>query len=136
MSFLTNRRNQDLRGLFVLRSSTSPSNLPEKKKQEKFNCSLLCLSLPTAHHAVQDSRRAEIVQQVIHHVVILLVLLHHTVVGWNKGPQRVFHQPEVALLLPLTELLQHCAIIPDTKVTYKETNNHIYSITVDICTPE
>lgn len=97
---------------------------------------LPCLSLPAAHLAVHDSRRAEIVQQVIHHVVILLVLLHHTVVGWNKGPQSVFHQPEVALLLPLTELLQHCAIIPNTKVTYQETYNHVYSIPVDICFPE
>lgn len=54
-------------------------------------------------------------QQVIHHVVILLVLLHHTVVGWNKGPQSVLHQPKVALLLLLTKPLQQRTIIPNTK---------------------
>lgn len=54
-------------------------------------------------------------EQVIHHVVILLVPLHHAMVGWNKGPQNVLHQPEVALLLPLAKPLQQCAIIPDMK---------------------
>lgn len=71
--------------------------------------------LPTAHLAVHDGRCVEMGQQVIHHVVILLVPLQHTVVGWNKGPQSVLHQPEVALLLSLTKPLQQCTIIPNMK---------------------
>lgn len=59
-------------------------------------------------------------QQVIHHVVILLVPLHHTVVGWNKGPQSVLHQPEVALLFCLTKPLQQRTIIPYMKASCKD----------------
>lgn len=77
------------------------------------------LFLPTAHLAVHYGRRAEMGQQVIHHVVILLVQLHHTVVDWNKRPQIVLHQPQVALLFPLTKLLKHCAVIPDAKAPCK-----------------
>lgn len=73
------------------------------------------LFLPTAHFAVHDGRCAEMVQQVIHHVVILLVQLNHIVVGWNKRPQRVLHQPQVALLFPLAKLLQQRAIIADAE---------------------
>lgn len=73
------------------------------------------LYLPAAHLAVHDSRCIEMGQQVIHHVVILLVQLHHSVVDWNKRPQSILHQPEVALSLPLTKPLQQCTIIPDTK---------------------
>lgn len=36
-------------------------------------------------------------------------------VGWNKRPQTVLHQPQIALLLPFTEPLQHCTKIPDTE---------------------
>lgn len=54
-------------------------------------------------------------EQVIHHVVILLIKLHHSVVGWNKRPQSVLHQPEVALLLALTKPLQQCAVSPNMK---------------------
>lgn len=74
-----------------------------------------CSNLPAAHLAVHDGRCVEMGQQVIHHVVILLVPLHHTVVGWNKGPQSVLHQLQVALLLPLTVPLQQRTIIPNVK---------------------
>lgn len=89
-------------------SKTSHSAALSGKYLPSFN-------LPTAHLAIHDGRCVEMCQQVIHHVVILLVPLHHTVIGWNKGPQSVLHQPEVALLLSLTKPLQQCAVIPNMK---------------------
>lgn len=63
------------------------------------------LILPAAYFAVHDSRCAEMSQQVIHHVIILLVQSYHAMVRWNKWPQSVLHQLEVAFSLPLAKLL-------------------------------
>lgn len=73
--------------------------------------------LPATHFAVHDSGCAEMCQQVIHHVIILLIHLHHTMICWNKWPQSVLHQLEVAFSLSLAKLLQQCSEIPNTKAS-------------------
>lgn len=64
------------------------------------------LILPATHFAVHDSRCAEVSQQVIHHVIILPLQRHHAMVRWNKRPQSIPHQLEVAFSLPLTKPFQ------------------------------
>lgn len=93
--------------LSCCRESMYWNTRPEKEHRNHIDWKIknYCI-LPATHFAVHDSRCAEMCQQVIHHVIILLVHLHHTMICWNKWPQSVLHQLEVAFSLPLAELLQ------------------------------